>query len=126
MKIKTLRSDHSNEFHNESFEKICEQFGISRNFHAPRTPQHNDVIERKKKISKEPTRIMLNKIVLPKYVLVDAVSPTFYILNKLLLRAILKLILYDFFTIRKPNMSHLRVFGCKSFVLNNRKSILDV
>ena len=39
LKIKSIRSDHGGEFQNESFEKFCENHGISHNFSAPRTPQ---------------------------------------------------------------------------------------
>jgi len=32
---------------------------------------------------------------------------------------------YELFKRRKPNISHLRVFGCKCFILNNGKDNLD-
>ena len=47
LKIKSIRSDHGGEFQNESFEKFCENHGISHNFSAPRTPQQNGVVEKK-------------------------------------------------------------------------------
>ena len=47
-----------------------------------------------------------------------------YTLNRLLIRNILKKIAYELYKGRKPNISHLRVFGCKFFVLNNGKESL--
>jgi len=55
---------------------------------------------------------------------VDAVSTACYVLNRVLIRLILKKTLYTLFRGRKPNLSHLNVFGCKCFILNNRKDNL--
>jgi len=41
-----------------------------------------------------------------------------------LIRSILKKTPYELYKGRKPNISHLRVFGCKCFVLNNGKDNL--
>jgi len=41
-----------------------------------------------------------------------------------LIRPILKKILYELFKGRKLNISHLKVFGCKCFILNNGKDNL--
>ena len=51
-------------------------------------------------------------------------STVYYTLNRLLIRPILKKTPYDIYKGRKPNISHLRVFGCKCFVLNNGKESL--
>jgi len=41
------------------------------------------------------------------------------VLNRVLIRPILKKTPYELFKGRKPNISHFRVFGCKCFILNN-------
>ena len=51
-------------------------------------------------------------------------STVYYTLNRLLIRPILKKTPYDIYKGRKPNICHLRVFGCKCFVLNNGKESL--
>ena len=48
LKIISIRSDHGGEFENKDFEMFCDEHGIEYNFYAPRTPQQNEVIERKK------------------------------------------------------------------------------
>ena len=58
---------------------------------------------------------------LPKYFCADVVSTSYYVMNKVLIRPILKKTLYELFNGRKPNISHLRVFGYNCFVLNNGK-----
>ena len=45
--IVSVRSDHGREFDHKEFTKFCNEFGISHNFSAPRTPQQNGVVERK-------------------------------------------------------------------------------
>jgi len=47
------------------------------------------------------------------------------VLNRVLIRPILKKNPYKLFKGRKPNISHLKVFGCKCFILNNEKDNLD-
>ena len=42
-------------------------------------------------------------------------------MNRVFIRPILKKTLYEFYNGRKPKISHLRVFGCKCYILNNGK-----
>jgi len=67
---------------------------------------------------------MLNENSLPKYFWVDAVNTTCYVLNCVLISYILKKTPYELFKGRKPNLSHLKVFRCKCFILNNGKEQL--
>ena len=119
-----MRSDHGGEFQNELFEKFCEENGIMHNFSAPRTPQQNGVVERKNRSLEELARTMLNEYKVPKYCWADAVSTTCYVLNRMLIRPILKMTLYELFKGRKPNVAHLKISGCKCFILNNVKENL--
>ena len=66
----------------------------------------------------------MNETNLPKYFWADAVSTTCYVLNRVLITPILKKTPYELFKGRKPNISHLKVFGCKCFILNNGKGNL--
>jgi len=116
-----LRSDHKGKFQNEDFETFCEKYDINHNFSSPRTPQQNGVVDMKNISLEELARIMLNENYLPKYFWADAVSTTYYVLNKVIIRPILKLTPYKIWKGRKQNISHLKVFECKYFVLNNRK-----
>jgi len=81
-------------------------------------------VERKNRSLEELARTLLNATDLPKYLWADAVSTTCYVLNKVLIRPILKKTPYKLFKGRKPNISHLKVFGCKCFILNNEKNNL--
>jgi len=98
--------------------------GFFHNFSAPRTPQQNGVVERKNRSLVELARTMLSESSLPKYFWVDAVSTSCYVMNIMLIRPILKKTPYELFNGRKPNISHLKVFGCRCFILNNGKENL--
>ncbi|KAK2390489.1 putative mitochondrial protein [Trifolium repens] len=122
LKIISIRSDHGGEFENNNFDKFCSKHGIEHNFSAPRTPQQNGVVERKNRILEELARTMLSG--LPKYFWADAISTASYVLNRAIIRPILDKTPYEILKGRKPNLSHLRSFGCKCFILNNGKENL--
>nr|KYP33248.1 Retrovirus-related Pol polyprotein from transposon TNT 1-94 [Cajanus cajan] len=122
--ITSIGSDHGGEFQNILFQRFYEEHGINHNFSAPRTPQQNGVVERKNRSLEELARTMLNETKLPKYFWADAINTTCHVLNKVLIRPILKRTPYEIYNGRKPNISYFTVFGCKCFVLNNGKEQL--
>src|ERR1044072_4976650 len=124
LKIMSMRSDHGGEFQNEDFELFCDEYGINHNFSAPITPQKNCFVERNIRSLEELARTMLNETNFPKYFWADVVSTACYVSNRVLIRHILKKTPYELYKGRKPNISHLHVFGCKCFVHNNGKDNL--
>ena len=88
--ISTIKSDHRREFQNERFDKFCSKYGIKHNFSVPRTPQHNEVVERKNRSLEELARTLLNETNLPKYLWTHTVGTACYVLNRVLIRPILK------------------------------------
>src|SRR5262249_21872120 len=100
---------------------FCDDNGISHQFSAPRTPQQNGVVERKNRTLIDMARTMLCESNLPRYFWAEAVNTACYIINRAMIRPILKKTSYELFKGRKPIVSHLKPFGCKCFVLNNGK-----
>jgi len=88
--------------------------GILHNFSAPRTPKQNGVVERKNRFLEELARTLLSESSLPKYFWVDVVRTSCYVMNRVFISPILKKTPYELFNGRKPNISHLKVFGCSS------------
>ena len=72
----------------------------------------------------ELARTILSESSLLKYFWAYAVITTCYVMNKVLIRPILKKIPYELFNGRKPNISHLKVFGYKCYILNNGNEFL--
>ncbi|WRX31617.1 Integrase [Theobroma cacao] len=122
--IVSITSDHGREFENDEFEKFCNEKGLDHNFSAPRTPQQNGVVERKNLTLKEMAMTILCENNLPKYLWVEVVNTAAYILNRVSIRPLISKTPYELYKGRKPKISHLRSFGSKCFVLNNRKQPL--
>ncbi|GJX55024.1 retrovirus-related pol polyprotein from transposon TNT 1-94 [Tanacetum coccineum] len=111
----------SREFDNEvQFGEFCNANGITHNFSAPRTPQSNGVVERKNRTLQEMSRTMLNEQSLPQKFWCNAVDTSTYILNRILIRAILGKTPYEILRGRKPTLDYFRVFGSKCFILNTK------
>jgi len=67
----------------------------------------------------------LSESSLPKYFCADVVVTTWYVMNMVLIKQILKKTPYELFNGGKPNIGHLKVFGFKCYILNNGKETLD-
>ena len=67
---------------------------------------------------------MLSESSLPKYFWADAVNTVCYVMSRVLIRPILKKTPYELFNGKKLNIGHLKVFGCKCYILNNGKGSL--
>lgn len=119
-----MRSDHGTEFENNKFDEYCREHGMDHNFSAPRTPQQNGVVERKNRTLEDMARTMLIASGLPRNFWAEAVNTACYVINRVMIRSITNKTPYELFRGRKPNVSHLRTFGCKCFVNNNGKSNL--
>ncbi|GJS73673.1 retrovirus-related pol polyprotein from transposon TNT 1-94 [Tanacetum coccineum] len=119
--IVSIRTDHSRELDNEvHFREFCNTNGITHNFSAPRTPQLNGVVERKNRTLQEMSRTMLNEQSLPQNFWCNVVDTSTYILNRILIRAILEKTPYELLRGRKPTLDYFRVFGSKCFILNTK------
>ncbi|GJV58768.1 retrovirus-related pol polyprotein from transposon TNT 1-94 [Tanacetum coccineum] len=119
--IVSIRTDHGGEFDNEvQFGEFCIANGITHNFSAPRTPQSNGVVKRKNRILQEMSRTMLNEQSLPQKFWCNAVDTSTYILNQILIKAILGKTPYELLRGRKPTLDYYRVFGSKCFILNTK------
>ncbi|GJX86059.1 retrovirus-related pol polyprotein from transposon TNT 1-94 [Tanacetum coccineum] len=106
-RIVSIRTDHGREFDNEmQFGEFFNANGITHNFSAPRTPQSNGVVERKNRTLQEMSRTMLNEQSLLQKFWCNAVDTSTYILNRILIRAILGKIPYELLRGRKPTLDY--------------------
>ena len=67
---------------------------------------------------------MLSDSKLSKYFWAEAVNTACYILNRALVRSKLKKTPYELYKGRKPNIGYFHIFGCKCFILDNKKNHL--
>ncbi|GKA56292.1 retrovirus-related pol polyprotein from transposon TNT 1-94 [Tanacetum coccineum] len=103
---------------------FCNAKGITHNFSAPRTPQSNGVVEKKNRTLQEMSRTMLNEQSLPQKFWCNVVDTSTYILDRILIRAILGKTPYELLRGRKPTLDYFRVFGSKCFILNTKDYLI--
>ena len=116
VKIKCIGSDRGGEFTSDEFKSLCDKSGIKKQLTAPYTPQHNGVVERKNRTIMGLVRSMLNKKHLPLELWGEAVSTCVYVLNRSSTKAVKGQTPYEKWNGRKPNVSHLKIFGSVVFV----------
>jgi IS30 family transposase len=126
MKIKTFRSNNGGEFVSKKFDNFLHECGIQRQTSAPYTPQQNGVAERANRTIMECVRSMIPTQGLDLEFWAEAVNTVVYIKNQCPTKAFESKTPQEAWTGRKPNVSHLRVFGCKAFahILDEKKSKL--
>ncbi|KAK1686603.1 hypothetical protein QYE76_047451 [Lolium multiflorum] len=117
--IKAIRTDNGTEFKNYTMQEFVDDEGIKHEFSAPYTPQQNGVVERKNRTIIEMARTMLSEFNSPHNFWGEAISTVHYS-NRLFLRPPHNKTPYELLTGNKPNVTYIRVFGCKCLVKNNK------
>ncbi|KAM2204349.1 hypothetical protein ACFX1S_023996 [Malus domestica] len=118
-----IRTDHGTEFDNASFSNFCEKHGIQHEYSAPITPQQNGVVERKNRVLLDMARVMINASNMAKYFWAEAISTACYTANRVFLRPGTKCTPYELWKGKKPNVSHLRVFGSTCYIYKDRENL---
>lgn len=126
-KLKKLRTDNGGEYTSNSFEKYLEMEGIIHQKTIPKTPEQNGVSERMNRTLIESVRSMLSDSGLPKTFWAEAVSTAVYVRNRCPTVALNNKTPYEALNGRKPNVKHLKIFGCISHahVPKDERSKLD-
>jgi hypothetical protein len=115
-RIKFLRSDNGGEFISKEFMDYCSNHGIKRKFSVSRTPQHNEVVERKNRTVQEMARTMIMDSKLTDSFWKHAVHTTVHIQNRVILRNNTDITPYELWKGRPANVKHFRVFGSKCYI----------
>jgi hypothetical protein len=115
-KIKCLRSDNGGEFTSKEFMDYCNNHGIKRQFSIARTPQQNEVVERKNMTVEEMDRTMLMDSKLTYIFWTQAMHTTVHIQNRVILRNNTDKTPYELWKGRPTNVKHFRVFGSKFYI----------
>ncbi|CAA7058194.1 unnamed protein product [Microthlaspi erraticum] len=113
--IKTFRTDRGGEFLSQEFKSFCDNAGIKRHLTAPYSPQQNGVVERRNRTLLEMTRSTMKHMGVPNYLWGEAVRHATYLINRVSTRSLVDQTPYEAFKGRKPNVDHLRVFGCVGY-----------
>lgn len=114
--IKILRADNGGEYVNRDLENYLKQSGIRFQTTNPHTPQQNGMAERLNRTIVEKSRCMLFDAELPKEFWAEAVNTAVYLINRSPTRGLNGRTPNEIWSGHVPDLSHLRVFGCKAMV----------
>jgi hypothetical protein len=114
--VKSLRTDGGGEYINDQFTTYLHTMGIERQVTVARTPQQNGVAERANRTIMEAARSMLHAAGLPLEFWEYAVLTAVYLRNRSPTRALTDATPYEAWRGDKPDLSHLRAFGCRAYM----------
>lgn len=121
--IKCLRIDNGREYLSNEFTSLLTKCGIIHQSSTPYTPQQNGLAERMNRTLLERARCMLLNAKLQKQYWAEAVSCAAYITNRCPTRALSFLTPEEIWTGKKPNISHLKIFGCEAMVHKPKEKV---
>jgi transposase InsO family protein len=116
-KIRRLRVDNGTEFVNSAFRSYLAAKGITLETTAPHSSAQNGIAERYHLTLLNRARTMLIEKNIPLFLWPEAVSYANYLLNRSPSRSLGSRTPYEAFYGKKPNISQLREFGSKCWVL---------
>lgn len=114
-KVKILRSDNGGEYTSKEFTTYLKREGIRHQLTVPKTPEQNGIAERMNRTLVEAVRSMLSDAQLPKRFWAETLSTAVFLRNRSPTSAVQGKTPFEAWTNEKPNVNHLRVFGCLCF-----------
>lgn len=114
-KLKVLRSDNGKEYVNNGMRSYLKQHGIVHQTTNPYTPEQNGMSERGNRTIVERARCLLFGAGLEKKFWAEAVGTAVYLLNRSPTQGH-ESTPEEVWTRKKPDLSHLRIFGTKAMV----------
>nr|GEV43734.1 retrovirus-related Pol polyprotein from transposon TNT 1-94 [Tanacetum cinerariifolium] len=123
LQVQRVRTDNGTEFKNKTLAKFFDEVGITQQFSAARTPQQNDVVERRNRTLFEAARTMLTFANLPLFLWAEAIATVCFTQNRSIIHKRFDKTPYELMNKRKPNIKFFRVFGCRCYLLNDYEDV---
>lgn len=112
-KIKILRTDNGLEFCSKEFEQYLTNAGIIHQKTNVYSPQQNGLSERMNRSLVEKARCLIFDAGLHKKFWAEAINTSVYLRNRSVVTGLKNITPYEIWTGKKPNLSHVRIFGSK-------------
>nr|GEY50114.1 hypothetical protein [Tanacetum cinerariifolium] len=109
--VRYVRTDNRMEFVNKILTEFIESVGITHSTSVPRSPQQNDVVERRNQTLMEAARTMLIFAKAPLFLWAEFVATACYTLNRSLVYMLYRKTYYEPLKGKKPELKYFRVFG---------------
>lgn len=127
LKVKSLKSDNGGEYDSQEFKDFCSEHGIRMIKTIPGTPEQNGVAERMNRTLNERARCMRIQSGLPKAFWAEAINTAAYLINRGPSVPLNYQLPEEVWSGKEVKLSHLRIFGCVSYILidSNSRDKLD-
>ncbi|KAK8685819.1 hypothetical protein V6N13_124853 [Hibiscus sabdariffa] len=122
--IKALRSDRGGEYLSQDFDELLKECGIVTQLTPPGTPQWNGVSERRNRTLLDMVRSMMRNTDLPTSFWGYALETAAFTLNRVPSKSVQKTP-HEMWTGRCPNMSFMKIWGCKAYVKHQMSTKLE-
>jgi hypothetical protein len=114
--VNVLRTDNGGEYTGGDFQKWIKSKGIRHETSIPKTPQQNGVSERQNRTIIESARSMITASNQSSELWAEASNCAVYLRNRVIGKSLPEMTPYEAWFGRKPNLSHLRMFGCPAYM----------
>ncbi|GJT23287.1 retrovirus-related pol polyprotein from transposon TNT 1-94 [Tanacetum coccineum] len=121
--VRNIRTDNGTEFVNKDLTDYYERVGIFHQKTVPRTPQQNDVVERRNRTLVEAARTMLIFSKAPMFLWAEAVATACYTQNRSLIHTRHYKTPYELVHDKKPDLTFFRVFGALCYPTNDNEDL---
>ncbi|GJX20301.1 retrovirus-related pol polyprotein from transposon TNT 1-94 [Tanacetum coccineum] len=121
--VRNVRTNNGTEFVNQTLRDFYENVGISHQTFVARTPQQNDVVERRNRTLVEAARTMLIFSKAPLFLWAEAINTACYTQNHSLIRLRYNKTPYELMHDKKPDLSFLHVFGSLCYPTNDSEDL---
>ncbi|GJR54255.1 retrovirus-related pol polyprotein from transposon TNT 1-94 [Tanacetum coccineum] len=119
----TVCTDRGIEFLNKTLHAYFKEEGIEHQTSTPRTPEQNDVVERRNRTLVEAARTMLSASKLPLSFWAEAVATACYTQNRSIIISTHGKTAYHIINDRKPSIKHLHIFGCICYITKDGENL---
>ncbi|GKD77136.1 retrovirus-related pol polyprotein from transposon TNT 1-94 [Tanacetum coccineum] len=121
--VRYLCTDNGTKFINQTLRNYTEVVGFTHNTSTARTPQQNDVVERRNRTLVEAVRTMLIFSKSPLFLWPEVVATACYTQNRSFIHPNYNKTLYEMLRDRKLKLNYLHVFGALCYLTNDFKDL---
>nr|GEW21069.1 retrovirus-related Pol polyprotein from transposon TNT 1-94 [Tanacetum cinerariifolium] len=121
--VRYIRTDNGTELVNHTLTEYYERIGIFHQKTVPRTPQQNDVVERRNRTLVEVAQTMLIFSKAPMFLWAEAVATACYTQNQSLIHTHHNKTPYELVHNKKPDLTFFRVFGALCYPTNDSEDL---
>ncbi|GJT91790.1 retrovirus-related pol polyprotein from transposon TNT 1-94, partial [Tanacetum coccineum] len=121
--IRYIHTDNGTEFVNKDLTAYYERVGIFHQKIVPRTPQQNDIVERRNRTLVEAARTMLIFSKAPMFLWAEAVATAYYTQNRSLIHTLHNKTPYELVHDKKTDLTFFHVFGALCYPTNDSEDL---